>query len=682
MDVVTTAPASQVLHPHAATFTVDARRLERLVGLVFAASGLALVLLMGVLGLVMRLTQATVIGLSPGWFYRLLTLHGVGMITGVLLVMMGAVWYVLRETVPLRAGRAFASYALIMAGAVCVLVATLIGGFGAGWTFLPPLPFYPAGQWSTWSESVFFVGNLLVGLGFFVYCLDVLEQTTARYGGLARALGWHYLRGRETAPPPQVIAATVVAIDGLLSMAAGMAIVLGLLGRTYDATVGFDALVAKNLVYFFGHSIANLAIYLAAAAVYVLIPRYAGRPYKTTKVFVGGWAGSLIFIATAYSHHLYMDFVQPEWAQVVSEVTSYGALIPVAVITIYSMTMLVWGSHYRWTLASTLLYVGLAGWAIGGVGAVIDSIIPINFRLHNTAWVVAHFHTYLILCVVLWAFAFLAHLLERNADRTTSRGGRIWTITLILVGGYGLTGTWFVEGMLGVPRRYAIQPPGTAGYSLAGSIFALLLALGFLSLCLQLVPLARAAWERRHYMLVAHTDSWTGTSYQARVTRPHEVPAPLVSSPDTGVPLESRAQLGLGAASCVVGLAAFFPQVVDASETSVRYHHLDHAGHFFLGLMVGLLVGSLPAVSRRLGERPTLGLVAVIAAPTLMMLVMVPRFYEPLESHPLEHALYHLAMAALGLVTGLGATRLGRVSGRFAAFLAVGMVVMFAAAMN
>ena len=50
---------------------------------------------MGVLGLVMRLTQATVISLSPGWFYRLLTLHGVGMITGVLLVMMGALWYVL-----------------------------------------------------------------------------------------------------------------------------------------------------------------------------------------------------------------------------------------------------------------------------------------------------------------------------------------------------------------------------------------------------------------------------------------------------------------------------------------------------------------------------------------------------------------------------------------------------------
>ena len=213
-----------------------------------------------------------------------------------------------------------------------------------------------------------------------------------------------------------------------------------MLGRTYDHTVGIDALVAKNLVYFFGHSIANLSIYLAAAAIYVLVPLYAGRAYETTKAFVAGWLGSLVFIATAYSHHLYMDFVQPRWADIISAVASYGALIPVAVITIYSMTMLIWGSRYQWTLASTLLYVGFTGWAIGGVGAVIDSLIPINFRLHNTTWVVAHFHTYLILGVVVWGLAFLAHLLERASGRTSSRAARAWTVTLILVGGYGLTG--------------------------------------------------------------------------------------------------------------------------------------------------------------------------------------------------------------------------------------------------
>jgi cytochrome c oxidase subunit 1 len=675
---------AKVLHPGAGAFAVEAREVQRRIGLLFAGTGVGLVLSMGVLGLVMRLTQAEVLGVSPDWFYRLMTLHGAGMITGVLLATMGALWYVLRADVALRASWMLASYMLIVTGALAVLVATLVGGFGAGWTFLPPLPFFPAGQWPVWSETLFFVGMLFVGTGFFVFCLDVLERVTTTYGGVTGALGWRYLRGREAPPPPQAIAATVVAIDGLLSMAAGMAIVVGLLGRTYDAGVDFDALVAKNLVYFFGHSISNLVIYLAAGAVYVLMPLYAGRPYRTSKVFVAGWAASLIFIATAFSHHLYMDFVQPVWAQVISAIASYGALIPVAVITIYSMTMLVWGSVYRWTLASTLLYVGLGGWAIGGVGAVIDSLIPINFRLHNTVWVVAHFHTYLMLTVVLWMLAFLIHLIERDADEISSRIARGWTIGLLLVGGYGLTGTWFVEGVLGIPRRYAIQPPGTAGYSIAGSVFAFLFALGIAACLAQVLPLARAARTRRHYVTAVHIDTrGTGIHHQEPEPRPIREPPTAAQPPAHRAPaLVGEGQLGFAVAIAVVTLAAFFPQVVGASEAGTRYHHLDHAGQFLLGLLLGLLLGSLPLVSLRLGEHPAWGLAAVILAPTTMMLVMVPRFYEPLESNPFEHALYHLAMAMFGLVTGLGASRLTPLGGRLAAFLSVAMVLMFAAAMT
>ena len=294
----------------------------------------------------------------------------------------------------------------------------------------------------------------------------------------------------------------------------------------------------------------------------MLVPRYAGRPYETTKVFVAGWMGSLVFIATAYSHHLYMDFVQPTWADIVSEIASYGALIPVAVITIYSMTMLVWGSRYQWTLASTLLYIGFAGWAIGGVGAVIDSLIPINFRLHNTTWVVAHFHTYLILTVVVWALAFLAHLLERDAGRTSSRAARTWTVALILVGGYGLTGTWFVEGALGVPRRYAIQPPGTSGYSLVGASFALLLALGFLVLLRSSSSRSPAPpGSGATYVLVdAHRQLDGHPLPGARAAADVEPDARRAGQlARRGVPLASPAQLGFGVAACVVGSRRLLP---------------------------------------------------------------------------------------------------------------------------
>ena len=69
---------------------------------------------------------------------------------------------------------------------------------------------------------------------------------------------------------------------------------------------------------------------------------------------------------------------------------------------------------------------------------------------------------------------------------------------------------------------------------------------------------------------------------------------------------------------------------------------------------------------------------AVVAVPAVMLLAMVPRFYEPLDSHSTYHALYHIGMALLGIVVGLGTTRLGLVAGRIAIVLSIGMALMFA----
>jgi cytochrome c oxidase subunit I len=677
--------ATAVVHPRALDLGLAEPRLsERRIAWAFAGSGVAVFALMGLAGLALRLTQARVLDLSPTWFYRLLTLHGAGMLTGALLALMGALWFVLRQAVPLGLERMLASLLLILLGVVGVIVATLIGGFGTGWTFLSPLPFYPAGQWHTWATDVFLVGMLLVGAGFFVFCLDVLVKVTATYGGLQQALAIPFLRGQDDSPPPpQVLAATVVSLEGLLASALGTTVVVALLARTIDTGMTLDALWAKNLTYFFGHSVANLIIYLAAGVVYVLLPRYAGRPWKTTKPIVVGWLFTLLFVTFAYSHHLYMDFVQPGTLQIVSTIASFGASIPVAVVTIYTGMMLVWGSRYRWTLASGLLYLGFAGWLIGGTGAVLDSIIPFNFRFHNTLWVVAHFHTYLLLCVILWALAFVAFLLEDASGRTARKGRGVLALAGMALGGYGLVGTWYLSGVLGVPRRYAMQPTGTSGYSLAGSIFAMIFALGFLVLLGEFVRLARAAREQRRYETVAATDSWTGGRYLARRRRlpaeRSEAPLPKVAEP-AGVLLTTPAQLCAAVAAATVCVFAFLPFVGRAAEASTGYHHLAHAVQFLCGALLGALVASLPPVAQRLGSRAAdAGLAGVIVFPTGMLLMMTPEVYRPLDAHPFLHLLFHLGIAGLGLLTGLSAAALGRVTGRVALALGVSMAIAYAA---
>ena len=644
----------------------------RRIGFLYIGTGVVVFALMGVAGLLMRLSQATVIHLSAVWFYRLMTLHGVGMLTATMTAMMGASWYALSPLLPLSYARMKAAYAAIVLGVGFVIGAVMVGGFGSGWTFLFPLPFSPAGQWSDRAAAAWFVGVLLVGIGFAVYCADVLIGVEREYGSLGRALGIQFVRGRdESPPPPSVIAATVIAVNGLLAGAVGTAILVAELDKTFDPSMPIDPLVAKNLTYFFGHMFANMIMYLAVAAVYVLVPRYCGRPWKTTRPLAIAWIGTLVFLVTAYGHHLYMDFVEPRWIQYVAEGTSYLAALPVAVITIYTGVMLVWGSRYRWTLASSLLYLGFAGWGIGGIGAVIDSMIPFNFAFHNTDWVVAHFHTYLLMGVVIWMLSFVAHLLERRAERTAPAGATWTALGLMIAGGYGLTGTWFVAGALGIPRRYAVQPLGTVDYSLIGATFAVVFAAGFL------VLLGELAW------LALAPSRWPVRSQPARPplapwARNDEISVQRHSPVRLGAPLGSPTRLAAAAGLAVISAAAFLPAVVDYSETNTRAHHLDHTAMFLLGCLLGMMLGS------RLFQQPDLpprgaALAVALLAPAGMLLAMTPSVYQPFERHVALHALFHLGIVGIGLITGIAASRLGRITGLAIVALAVSMGVLFAA---
>jgi cytochrome c oxidase subunit 1 len=621
---------------------------------------------MGLLGIAMRASQGDVVTLSSSWFYRILTLHGAGMLVGALLAQMGGMWFAVRGTVPLSVGRAVAAYCGIVGGALLVLVATLAGGFAPGWTFLWPLPFESRGAWETWSTATFLVGLVVVGTGFTVYCIDLLAKACAAYGGLARVLGIRYLRRLDDdPPPPQVIGCVVIALAGLIASAAGVTILAALLGRLIDPDIVIDALWAKNLTYFFGHTYANLIIYLAVGVVYVLVPQFTGRPWKTTTPIVIGWLATLTFVLTAYGHHLYMDFVQPAVVSAVGTISSSAAALPVLVVTIYTGMMLVWGSRYRWTLGSTLLYLGFAGWAIGGAGAVLDSFIPVNFRLHNTLWVPAHFHTYLLVGVMFWAMAFVAYRLEQRAGKTASSALRAAAIVPMLAGGFGLVAVWYVSGALGVPRRYATQPFGSAPYSVAGLICAVVFAAGFLVYLAAVVTLVRA-----------------GPSTRPAGVSPEPVePASPPSSRPLEAPVRTARELFMLGLVATVSLVALLPPAVEAAESSVRWHHLTHAVMFLAGAAGAAALLGVRDVWERIGRgSPTVGLVLAVLAPLVSLLAMTPRFYESLEDQPALHFAYHAVFfVGLGAQTAIAAAWLGRPAGWTVGLLAVGMGVLYAA---
>lgn len=461
---------------------------ERTVMWAYMLTGIAVFVLMALVGLAMRMEQAQWITLNAQLFYSLLTLHGAGMITAMVLCGMGGLWYLMYQEQPMDHGVAWGAYLFIVLGVVCVIGA-VAGGFAAAWTFLYPLPFVGA-VWPSWSTGLFLWGIAFVTIGWALWCTQILGCVFQAYGGLRGALAWdlvfhhdEFEKSGRREPPPFAFGALVTAIDGLLAAAAGMAVGVALLMHWYHPQLPIDPLWAKNLTYFFGHTFANLAIYMAIAFVYFALPKYTNREWHTSQVLAIAWWGTLAFVATAYFHHLYMDFVQPRALQYIGEVASYLAAFPPAVVTIFGGALLVYRSHLRWTLASMFFYAGLVGWLIGGIGAVIDATIPINLSLHNTLWVPAHFHTYLLEGVAMFVFGWIFYVLETRAEAFTPLLMR-WAIGLCVFGGGALLLLgWYVAGAAGVPRRYSMQPAPGPDIASWASIGAIILIAGIL-LCI------------------------------------------------------------------------------------------------------------------------------------------------------------------------------------------------------
>ncbi|HEY9085870.1 MAG TPA: cbb3-type cytochrome c oxidase subunit I [Candidatus Tyrphobacter sp.] len=463
----------------------------------YIGTGIGIFALMLLVGIGLRASQAGWISVPPGTFYSLLSLHGIGMIVAMAIAGLGTLWYLARREMELDERVAFFAYGLFVAGVVCVIVAVVPGGYGALWTMLYPLPFVGT-TWPSWATGTWLIGNALVMLGFMLWCGQMLGALLARYGGVRGVLAVDYVfhnreftqAGKEP-PPPQMFAAAITAFDGFVTGTVGLAIGTALIVHWLDPTVAVDPLWAKNLTYLFGHSFANLTMYMAVAGVYVGLPLCTRREYHTSPPLAIAWWATLLFVIIAYFHHLYMDFVQMQWMQFVGEIASYLAAIPVVVVTVYGGVMLVHRSGLRWSLGSMFLYAGMIGWIVGGIGAVLDATIPANFDLHNTLWVPGHFHTYLLEGVLLFTLGWVFVSLEQRAGTTSSLLTR-WLVGIGMFGGGGLfLLSFFLAGASGVPRRYAVEPmpgPFLAGIATIGSIAFLI---GFAICAMEAIRFAR-----------------------------------------------------------------------------------------------------------------------------------------------------------------------------------------------
>ncbi|MCO6497851.1 MAG: cbb3-type cytochrome c oxidase subunit I [Chitinophagaceae bacterium] len=432
------------------------KKKERKLVLTWAVTFLIVFPLLIILGLFMRLNQGRVVELDYTQFYAFMTMHGLGMAGVLFSIAFAGLWYLISTRITkLNLGVGYFVYVLVLLGFLGLAYGTMIGNFAAGWYMLYPLPFKGA-SWAVSSTQISSVSLIVMGVAWLVGILHLLYALAKRYGGFFNLLGWQYLRkGEHEKLPALVLVATIALVPGIFAFLVGAVMLIMFLLQSFEPTLSFDPLLLKNMTFFFGHMLVNITLYCGVGWVYGLLPEFTKREWKVDKVVVYSWNATFFFIIFAYLHHLYMDFAQPTSVQYLGQIFSYGSAIPATAVTMFGVIAQVYHSKMKWTIFPLTVLFGMMGWAIGGFAAIVDTTIAFNTGLHNTLWVPAHFHTYMLMGIVLFIFGFLFYLFSgEEGIHQENKLGKVgfW---LFVVGAYGFLTMFYLSGINGVPRRFA-----------------------------------------------------------------------------------------------------------------------------------------------------------------------------------------------------------------------------------
>jgi cytochrome c oxidase subunit 1 len=481
-------------------FNVDTN--HKVIGIQYLVTALVFLPFAVVLQLIGRLDLSQLIpALSPNAYESIISVHGLTMF---FIVVIPAFSGLMNYLIPLHIGardmafprlNAFTYWLLPPAG-ILVALSLLGGGFDTGWTVYPPLSV----NFENLTMDFILLGIYLAGLSSILTAVNIIATVLK-----LRAPGMTFFRMPVFVWSSLATTAMTLTFTQFVAMSFVMVLLERLMGMGFfNPQLGGQVLQYQYLFWFYSHPAVYVFVLIGLGIISDITPVFARKPlfgYKAVAISSPAIAagGSLVF-----GHHMFAAGM-PGSLRIPFMVTTLLVAVPTG-IKVFAWVTTMWMGKIR--LATPLLHVvsSIVIFLIGGLTGIPLGIVPVDLYLHDTYWVVGHFHAMLFGGFLLPVMAAIYYWFPKVSGKMLSETlGKIQWL-LMTLGALLLVLPMLGLGLEGMRRRTITYPPGLDLLPLhrATAVGGLLVFAGIVILAVNLVrsvrrgePAGSNPWDSR-----------------------------------------------------------------------------------------------------------------------------------------------------------------------------------------
>ncbi len=460
---------------------------HKVIGIQYTVTAILLLVVGGTFALIFR-TELSFEGkqfLEAAQYNTLMSLHGMIMIVSILLGIAGLMNYL----VPLLIGahdmafprlNAF-SFWIAVPAAVWLLMSMPLGGVETGWTGYPPLSANPAKI----GQQMFFLGVFVAGWSSVLGGLNLIV-TTVRM----RAKGMTAFR-----MPIFVwasIATSLISLTAtqLIGLSFQMVMFQRLFGMGFfDPNKGGNPVLYQHLFWFYSHPAVYVFILPGLGVVSELLPVFVRKPLFGYKWIAMSSLGIALVGFLVWAHHMFTSGMN-EYLRVPFMYSTLLVAVPTGV-KFFSWVATIWKGKIPTPMPTAFLFVvgAIVVFLMGGLTGPPNATVSTDLHLHDTYWIVGHFHDTLFGGFVFPFFAALYYWFPKATGRHLNETLGKWHFWLMTPSFFVLSLGMMRIGLLGMRRRIFDYDPalGFQTWHIVLTVAAFLIALSVLIFLINLV---------------------------------------------------------------------------------------------------------------------------------------------------------------------------------------------------